>query len=294
MRISLSRAAAGALGAAAVLAGMAGTAEAKMLRGEVVHHNRRGHSFVVANRAGHLYAIHAARAPRLRSEVVVRARRLRDGTYRLQREHRTGRGARRVRIRGVVSYVDRRTGAFTVSAPGVSMLVVHGRRRRAHVADTAPPVGTPVVATGTVDGQGELDDQSVQSMGTPTGGVDLEGTVLSVDQSAGTITVSADDCEQSGASVTVTVPSSLDITQFTPGEEVELIVQPTGTGTATLLGSADDRNAQTANSSGGQQGVNPGDPGRSSGDTGQPGSGGGDGQSSGSSGGNDGAAGGDH
>jgi hypothetical protein len=172
-----------------------------------------------------------------------------------------------VRIRGTVSYVDRRTGAFTVSAPGVSMLVVRGRGRAAHVASSPsspPPVGSQVVVTGTVDDQGDLQDQSVQTTGTQSSGVDLEGTILSVDSTAGTITVSADDSEQSGAAVTVTVPSSLNIAQFTPGEEVELIVQPTGAGTATLLGAANDQNAQTANDSTDQQGVNPGEDGQGS------------------------------
>jgi hypothetical protein len=277
------RAAFGALAAAAVLGGIAGAAEAKSFRGAVVHHNQRAHSFVVADRAGHLYAVHAARAPRIGSEVVVRAKRLRNGTYQLQRSQRVGRASRRVRIRGVVSYVDRRTGAFTISAPGVSMLVVRPHSRVAHVAgaaDATPPVGTQVVATGTVDDQGDLEDQSVQSVGTQTNGIDLEGSVLAVDQAAGTITVSADDSDQSGASVTVTVPSSLDISQFTTGEEVELIVQPTGAGTATLLGSADDQNARAANDATDEQGDNPGD--SSQGDESQSDDGGPQGSQSGS------------
>ncbi len=261
MSISLTRAAVGALAATAALGGLAGAAEAQTFKGAVVHHNRRAHSFVVADRAGHLYAVHSARAPRIGSEVVVRAKRLRDGTYQLQRVHRVGHAGRHLRVRGVVSYVNSRTGAFTVSAPGVSMLVVRPHSRAAHVAgaaDATPPVGTVVVATGTVDDQGELQDQNVQSVGTQTNGVNLEGTVLAVDPTAGTITVSADDSEESGGSVTVTVPSTLNISQFTQGEEVELIVQPTGPGTATLLGSANDQNAQTANDSAQQQGDNPG------------------------------------
>jgi hypothetical protein len=261
MSISVRRAAVCGLAATAALGGLAGAAKAQTLKGAVVHHNRRAHSFVVADRAGHLYAVHSARAPRIGSEVVVRARRLRNGTYQLQRVHGLGHAGRHVRVRGVVSYVNHRTGAFTVSAPGVSMLVVRAHGRAAHLAgaaDATPPVGTVVVATGTVDGQGELEDQNVQSVGTQTNGVDLEGTILAVDPTAGTITVSADDSEESGGSVTVTVPSTLKISQFTQGEEVELIVQPTGPGTATLLGSADDQSAQTANDSAQQQGDNPG------------------------------------
>jgi hypothetical protein len=264
MSISLTRAAAGVLATTAALGGLASTAGAKTFKGAVVHHNQRAHSFVVADWAGHLYAVHAAHAPRLGSEVVVSARRLRDGTYQLQRSHRAGRAGRKLRVRGVVSYVDRRTGAFTLSAPGVSMLVVHSHRLAAGTADATPPVGSVVVVTGTVNDQGELEDQSVQSEGTQTNGIDLEGTVLSVDPTAGTITVSADDSEQSGGSVLVTVPSPLSVSQFTPGEEVELLVQPTGTGTATLLGSADDQNAQSANNSQDQQGDSPGNDSQSS------------------------------
>ncbi|HET8980930.1 MAG TPA: hypothetical protein VFN87_22445 [Solirubrobacteraceae bacterium] len=284
MTISLRRAAASALGTVTVLGAMAGVADAKTFRGAVVHHNRRAHSFVVADRSGHLYAVHANHAPRIGSEVIVRAQRLRNGTYRLQHVRRAGHAARHVRIRGVVSYVDRRTGAFTVSAPGVSMLVIRSRSRRFHAADltsssgtgTTPPVGSPVVVTGTVNDQGEMDDQSVQTVGTPATSMDLEGTVLSVDPTAGTITVSADDSEQSGASVVVTVPSTLNISQFSQGQEVELLVQPTGTGTATLLGSSEDQSAQSANDGANQQGDNPS--GDSQGGDSQGGSQGGDGQ----------------
>jgi hypothetical protein len=252
------RGAVAAIAAAAALAGLAGVAEAKTLKGVVVHHNRNAHSFVVADRAGHLYAIHGRHAPRIGSEVVVTAKRLRDGTYRLQREHSAGRAGRAVRIRGVVSWVNRRTGEFTISAPGVSLLVVHSSRRAARAADAMPSVGTEVVATGAVDDQGELEDQAVQEVGQDTDGVDLEGTVLSIDTTARTITVSADDNDESGSSIIVSVPATLDLSQFTQGEEVELKVQPTGAGTATLLGSADDENAQTADDQGDDQGENPG------------------------------------
>jgi hypothetical protein len=252
------RGAIAAIAAAAALAGLAGVAEAKTVKGVVVHHNRNAHSFVVADRAGHLYAIHSSHAPGIGSTVVVTAKRLRDGTYRLQRERSAGRAGRRVRIRGVVSWVNLRTGEFTISAPGVSLLVVRSNRSAARAADATPSVGTDVVATGTVDDQGELEVQSVQNVGQETDGVDLEGTVLAIDTAARTITVSADDNDQSGSSVIVSVPATFDLSRFTPGEEVELKVQPTGAGTATLLGSADDENAQTADAQSGDQGENPG------------------------------------
>ena len=158
-------------------------------------------------------------------------------------------------MRGTVSWVDRRAGKFTISAPGVSMLVVKADRS---APGAIAPVGTDVVATGTIDGQGELEDPSVQDVGQSPGGVELEGTVLAVDAAAQTITVSADDEDASGASVVVSVPVTFDLTAYAPGEEVELLVQPTGSGTATLLGSADDETAQTADDQADDQGEDPG------------------------------------
>ena len=251
MRHRIFKSAAAGVVAVGMLAG-AGAAEGATLRGVVVHHNARAHSFTVADRAGRLYAVHARRSPRLQSIVVVSARRLHDGTFALVHERTVGRHSRQVRIRGVVSYVNRRSGAFTVSAPGVSMLV-HSRRSGARAADALPAVGSDVVVSGT-DDQGELEDGSVQSTGTDTNGISLEGTILSVDSSARTLTVSADDEDASGSSVTVTVPATLDITQFAPGQEVELQVQPQSDGTYTLLGSAQDENAQSADDQGDEQG----------------------------------------
>jgi uncharacterized membrane protein YgcG len=266
-----------ALATVMVLGALATVAQAKTIRGAIVHHNVRAHSFVVADRSGHLFAIHAARAPRIGSKVVVTAKLLRDGTWKLERLRRLSRTAHRVRIRGVVTFIDSRSGAFTVSARGVSMIV----RRRLHLAtdtaDAPPAVGTTVVATGSVDDQGDLEAEDVQDVGQATDGVDLEGVVLAIDTTAQTITVSSDDDDQSGGSVVVTVPPTLDITQFTMGEEVELKVQPTGAGTATLLGSADDTNAQSANDQSDSQGDNPGgdqgDNGGSSGSSDSPGDG---------------------
>jgi hypothetical protein len=257
----LRRGALAAAVATAAFAGTTGAAEAMKIRGTVVHHNRGAHSFVVAGRHGHLYAIHARRAPRVGRHVVLTARRLRNGTFRLQRLRSSARTTRHVRVRGVVSWVNRRKAEFTVSAPGVSMLVRSARRGAARAADALPPVGTNVVVTGTVDDQGDVEDQSVQDEGTDSTGVDLEGQVLSVDPVGGTITVSADDEDQTGSSIVVDVPSTFDITQFTPGEEVELLVQPNGDGTVTLLGSSDDSNAQGADDQGDQQGEDPGDQG---------------------------------
>jgi uncharacterized membrane protein YgcG len=249
-------------------ASVAGAAQAAVVHGTVVHRNARAHSFVVADHAGHLYAIHARRSPQPATVVTVSMRRLRNGTYTARRTHVLAhhRGAR-VRLRGTVSYVDRQHGTFTLSAHGVSMLVRTGRGHAARMADALPPVGTMVTATGMVDDQGDLNDSTVQTDGTDTGSIDLEGTVLAVDTTAGTITVSSTDDDQTANSIVVSVPSTLDISLFTVGQEVGLQVTPQPDGSYVLAGSASDQGTQGANNQGDQQG-DQGDQGDNQGDGG--------------------------
>ncbi|MHB8659773.1 MAG: hypothetical protein ACYC91_17860 [Solirubrobacteraceae bacterium] len=166
-----------------VLVLSAGVAQANVLKGTVVHRNARAHSFVVADSSGRLSAIHSSRAVRVGSLVVVSVRRVRNGTFAAQRIRIVGRHSR-ARAGGVVTHVDRSRNTFTLSASGVSMLVRRAGRGHAYAADALPPVGTTVSVTGKLDNQGELEAQSVSEDGTQTSGIDLEGSVLSVDTSA--------------------------------------------------------------------------------------------------------------
>ncbi|HLH66485.1 MAG TPA: hypothetical protein VKV27_12345 [Solirubrobacteraceae bacterium] len=256
-----------------------GAAQAATVHGTVVHRNARAQSFVVADSAGHLYAIHARRRPRPGTIVTVSVRRLRNGTY-AARALRVGAYHRRarVRLRGVVSYIDRQNGTFTLSARGVSMVVaargtsaiVHGPasfRTAAIATDALPAVGSVVTATGSVDDQGDLTDASVQTTGMDTGAVDIEGTVLAVDTAASTITVSSSDDDQASGSIVVNVPPTLDISLFSVGQEVELTVAVQPDGSYLLTGSSSDQGQQGADDQGDQQG-DQGDQGDQQGDQG--------------------------
>ena len=199
-------------------------------------------------------------------------RRLRNGTYAAGRTHVLAyhRGAH-VRLRGVVSFVDRRHGTFTLSARGVSMLVRTGSGRGARTASAPPAVGTIVTASGTVDDQGDLNENTVQTDGSDTSSIDLEGAILAVDTTAGTITVSSTDDEQTAGSVTVTVPSTLNISMFTVGQEVELQVTPQPDGSYVLAGSSSDQGTQGANNQQDSQGSQgDGGSGSTGSDTGSP------------------------
>ena len=229
-----------------VLAFASANVSAQTLRGTVVHRNARAHSFVVANAHGALVAIHSKRGMKPGRIVRVDARRLRNGTFALSRVRVLGR-THHARIRGTVTFAKR--GAFVVSAPGTSLLVNDNPS-----SGQTPAVGDQVQVDGTIDDQGDIQEQDVQKTGSDSGNMDLEGTLLAVDQTARTLSISADDDNQSGSSLTVDVPSSFDITQFAPGQEVHLTVTPNGDGTFTLVSSSEDDNSRDANNQQTQQG----------------------------------------
>jgi hypothetical protein len=251
----------GALGLALAVVSSAFSAAAPKMRGVVVHDNRRAHSFVVALAGGRLVAVHSRQSPQVGRIVTFAATPLRNGTY-AGRATALGVRAHSARIRGVVTFVDRHHRFFTVSANGASLLV--RRSVRASAADAGgtgglPPVGEDVTVSVAMDSQGDLEDQGVQTTGTQAVGIDLEGTILAVDQNARTLTISADDEDQSGQGVKVVVPPTIDITTFSQGQEVELTVTQQPDGSFLLSGASGDQNQQQANNQNDQQGCQQGD-----------------------------------
>jgi hypothetical protein len=247
---------AAALACAIASVGFAASASAAAIKGTVVHRNARAHSFVVATSTGRLAAVHGRRSPRLGRVVRVSARRLRNGTF-AGRAIRTVGRRRHATLRGTVTWVNRRSGAFTVSAPGASLLVRRAglrARRASAAADPTPAPGTTVVVGAHLDDQGDLEADDVQEVGHDDNGMELEGVVLAVDPQARTLTISADDDDESGQSVTVQVPDSFDMTAFQVGHEVELHVTQLADGTLQLTGSGDDEGADDADQGDDDQG----------------------------------------
>jgi hypothetical protein len=246
------------LGASLGTLALTGSASAAVLRGVVVSHNSRAHSFVVAERKGHLVSVHSHRSPALGRVVVVRAHQLRNGTYAAHHITVRHQSKRRVRIHGVVTFVSRRRHEFAVSAGGAS-LMVHASRLANHVAAAStgsgmPAVGDDVTVETQIDDQGDLEDQGVQDHGAQTQNVEVEGTVLSIDTTANTLTISADGEDDTTQSITVEVPSTIDITQFSVGQEVKLTVSLQSDGSFLLQGSSEDGNSDQADNSGDEQG----------------------------------------
>lgn len=245
------------LGAVLGSLALASTASAAKIHGVVVSHNARAHSFVIAGRRGRLVSVHARHSPKLGRVVLVRAHELRNGTFVLRRVIARGQVRHRALIHGVVTFVNRRRGEFTVSARGASLLIRTHRaaRRAADASDhSLPPVGEKVTVQTHMDDQGDLEDEGVQQMGTENENIEVEGTVLSVDPNARTLTISADGEDDTNQSVTVDVPSNIDISMFSAGQEVELTVSLQPDGSFLLQGSSEDDNSEEANNPGDQQG----------------------------------------
>jgi hypothetical protein len=236
--------------ALAVVMVAAGTASAATLRGVVVHRDHHSKGFVVALSGGRMVAVNASHSPRVGRLVSVKARRSRGGTF-TATHVKVLRRARHARIRGVVTFVDRRHGEFTVSSQGVSVLV----HRSTHANDVVPSVGDEVEVEVGIDDQGDLGDDGDQVTGTETDNIDLEGMVLAVGSTARTLTISADEDEQSGASLTVHVPTTIDISMFTVGQDVELTVSKQTDGTFLLQAVEDVEQPECGDVEGGGTGT---------------------------------------
>jgi uncharacterized membrane protein YgcG len=267
-----------------VVAGLAlsaaSTASARTLRGTVVHRNARAHSFTLASRRGHLSAIHSRRTPRLGRAVRVRARRLRDGTY-LALRVRGRRLRRHARLRGTVTFRRRSRRLFVLSARGVS-LVVHRRHRRVRGASNGfPRVGHDVTVRVGLH-HGELEVEEVNDHGEDTGTVELEGVVQAVDVDGRTLSLSADDEDESGGTITVLLPDGFDPASYHVGDEVEFVATLNADGTYTAVSSSDEDNAEEADDSSDDQGEDSDDQGEEH--NGSDESGGSSGESGGSSG----------
>jgi hypothetical protein len=226
-----------------------------VLTATVVHAPQRTHGFVVADGRGHLVAVHSSRRVSSGQRVRLKLRHLSNGTFSVRALHRSG-ARHRALLRGTVTYVATAAHAFVLSSRGVSVLVHtpaggSARRARASVAGSAT-VGSAVVVDASLGDPSSVTAQDVQVVGQANGPFDLEGAVQAV--SGQTLTVSADDADLSGATLTVHLPSSFDPTSYAPGDEVQLVVTPNPDGTFTAVGSSDDSNAQQADNSDDQQG----------------------------------------
>lgn len=217
----------------------------KTLKGVVVHENSSAHSFVIAERSGRLDAVHGHRMA-VGEKVVVKARKLANGTFAAKREKVVAkRRARDVELEGVVT-ADPSGPEVVVSGSGSSIPV----DTSAASGDPNPQVGEAVDTTAEVETDGQVNAQDVTDIG-QSSAFRVEGKVLAVDDQARTLTISADDDGEGSASITVALPTSFDIAAYSVGDCVELTVTKAADGSLTAIQSFGDGNQTEANDRGG-------------------------------------------
>ena len=253
---------------AAALATAVPASAAVSVRGTVVHRNARTHSFVVAAAQGHLTKVRSRHTVRLGRTVRVAGHRLRDGSIAATRIH-AGAAHRRARLRGTVTFANRRAGRFTVSSAAGSISVRAQRSGVRAADDGLPAVGRQVMVTITVAPGGVVEEDDVNELGMDEGEVELEGVVQAVDPGAHTVAITASDDGAGGGTVTVGFPATFDVSGIAVGNEIEVKAVRRADGTF-VLSRLDTENeddlADEADSETGPQGEDNGDNGGRGGD----------------------------
>jgi hypothetical protein len=228
------------------------------LAGTVVHLNPEAHSYTIAD-GGSMKAIHSHRPPNLGVSIEVEAKRLANGTYSEagnRTEHGRNAGAS---VDGTVSFSDPRTRVYTVSAPGVSLLVRGAGQKlpdlgdrvevRVRIADDAEPL--PVRPAGE-QGCGRppalpkpptagLEQVRLQiAGGEPAASVDVEGIVQGVCKDAGRLIVSADDVRESGRDIELLAPKKIELGKLDTGDVLRVTTEILDGGSLQLSSVAGD------------------------------------------------------
>jgi hypothetical protein len=156
--------------------------------------------------------------------------------------------AHTARIRGIVV---RRVGTTTFIASNKHLIAIHTARRLASVSAQppitttigAPTIGTPVVSQVTINGNGELDEDSSETVGQASSGdIQVQAVVSGV--ATGTVTLTV-------GTQTLTVPLPAGMTPPTIGQTVTLSVSLNGQSGQSGDDSNDDSNDDSGNSGGG-------------------------------------------
>jgi hypothetical protein len=212
------------------------------LTGTVVHVNPAAASFTIATEDRRLIAIHSHKPPGIGREIEVEATQLANGTYVDAGKRDLGGLRGRAGFDGTVSFRDPVTGAYTVSAPGVSLLVRGGAQRTppdvgarvevdARIADNveALPVSTPgEEGCGTPPKPLKPQRTALEQTGIEVAdgeratSTDIETIVQGVCRDQRKLIVSADDLRESGRDLSIRVPKEIRIGALKPGQVLKL------------------------------------------------------------------------
>ena len=223
--------------------------------GTVVHVNTAAGSYALADPAGGpLNPIHADVMPKPGARIKVPTRTLANGTLAQQGKIQNKGQQTSANFSGTVTFRDTSTGLYTVSSRGYSALVhlpLDGATGRP--AGEPPPLGASVKVGVTISpslpaasppatppppaptsnpptacenaaGQwnpiappAALQQTAVTVVSTAPGGSDLEGVVRATCPDTRQLAISADDAQESGMGIVLTVPAAIDMSKIVVG-----------------------------------------------------------------------------
>ncbi len=149
--------------------------EPLVLSGTVVHLNPVARSYTLAGEDGQLQAVHTHDLPVPGTSVETEVRQLANGTYAEDAQRVEGGRRARAELRGLVTWRDSRSGDYTVSGAGSSILI--DARVRAAGPAAPPPVGARVVLDAKISdaalsvGEATVIDANVNIDPPPVGGI---------------------------------------------------------------------------------------------------------------------------
>ncbi len=235
------------------------------LTGTVVHLNPEAASYTIATDDRRLLAVHSHSPPTVGRVVELEARQLANGTYD-ETGNRDENGKRgQVSFAGTVTFSNPVMRVYTVSGPGVSLLV-RGKAQRtppdvgdqvevqARIADNVEAL--PVTPPGE-QGCGEppalpkvphvgleqvaLKPSDDDTSGDETTTADVEAIVEGVCRDSRKLIVSADDVRESGHDTAIAVPEELRISALKTGQILKLGVEIGDNGALKLTAAASDK-----------------------------------------------------
>jgi len=231
----------------------------------VVHLNPEAASYTLAADDGSLVAVHSRTPPNIGKRVEVDGRRLVNDTYVEEGNREEGASVGRAELDGVVSFRDPVTGVYTVSGPGVSMLVRGGVRRippevgervevEARIADNPEPL--PATTPGEAGcgrapappkpPRAALEQVGLRRVGDPATTAEIEAVVEGVCRDSRKLIVSADDVRESGHDIAIAVPDEIRTAKLKPGQVLKLGAEIAANGALTLTSVAGDEGSKGA------------------------------------------------
>jgi hypothetical protein len=217
--------------------------------GVVVHQDPGAGTYILAADSGDLYAVHSADQPTPGTRISVPLKARDNGTYTENGKRTTTATVGGARFRGSITYVDSTARTYTISTRGASLLVhapaadANGQPELPKLnqfvtlavsieqppAPSGDPLAPPPVCPGPADKAAAppycypavavLRQLSLTTVST-FDSFDLEGIVQSVDTTAHTLVLSADDIREDGTDITMTAAPSIDLAALKPGQTI--------------------------------------------------------------------------